>query len=101
MTFLLKCAHTFYPTNGLSELLEKLEFSKGTEWLRSEGLRISFINHYDVTIEDDNVLGENAKKNLNFLPDRAKNGLNNSIINSRDFALKLNKYVGYLEKIYQ
>lgn len=49
--FLLKCAHTFYPENGLPELLEKLEFSKGTEWLRSEGLRISFINHYEVKID--------------------------------------------------
>ena len=54
--FLLKCAHTFFPDNGLSELLEKLEFSKGTEWLRSEGLRISFINHYDVKIENNNIL---------------------------------------------
>lgn len=48
--FLLKVAHAFYPVNGLAELLEKLEFSKGTEWARSEGLRISFINHYDVKL---------------------------------------------------
>ncbi len=61
INFLLKCAHTFYPTNGLSELLEKLEFSKGTEWVRSEGVRLSFINQYDVTIEDDNVLGDTAR----------------------------------------
>ena len=54
----MKCAHTFYPTNGLSELLEKLEFSKETEWLRSEGLRISFINNYAVTIDDDNIFGD-------------------------------------------
>ena len=53
LNFILKSAHTFYPNNGLSELLEKLEFSKGTEWLRTEGHRISFINHYEVTIEDN------------------------------------------------
>lgn len=110
INFLLKTAHTFYPTNGLSELLEKLEFSKGTEWVRSEGVRISFINHYDVTIEDDNVLGDTArytqeKKTFNLLGNLGGLGkggnINNSIINSRDFALKLNKYVGLLEKIYQ
>ena len=55
---MLKCSHTFYPLNGLSELLEKLEFSKGTEWLRTEGMRISFINHYDVRIEEDNILSD-------------------------------------------
>jgi hypothetical protein len=48
-------------------LLEKLEFSKGTEWLRSEGLRISFINHYDVKIADENVLGDNTRNIFNFL----------------------------------
>ncbi len=54
--FLLKCAHTFFPANGLSELLEKMEFSKGTEWVRSEGIRISFINHYDVKISEETVI---------------------------------------------
>ena len=50
LTFVMKIAHTFYPTNGLSELMEKFEFSKGTEMMRHEGIRISFINHYDVNI---------------------------------------------------
>lgn len=54
--FLLKCAHIFFPVNGLSELLEKMEFSKGTEWVRSEGIRISFINHYDVKISEETVI---------------------------------------------
>lgn len=30
LEFILRCAHTFFAPNGLSELLEKMEFSKGT-----------------------------------------------------------------------
>lgn len=33
-----------------------MEFSKGTEWVRSEGIRISFINHYDVKISEETVI---------------------------------------------
>ena len=38
--FLLKASHEFYPENGMTELLEKIEFSKGTEQAKSLGLRI-------------------------------------------------------------
>jgi hypothetical protein len=47
--FLLKSSHEFYPENGLTELLEKLEFSKGTEQAKSLGLRIQFINHLETS----------------------------------------------------
>ena len=41
--FLLLTAHAFFQPQGLSELLEKLEFSKGTETVKAMGVRISFI----------------------------------------------------------
>ena len=120
--FLLKCAHQFYPANGLSELLEKMEFSKGTEWVRSEGIRISFINHYDVKIQEETVIvgidtarygtartntgfyqtvGSAASlgPSKNYSSSQSKQQqpqpfLNSTMINSREFALKLNKYLG-------
>ncbi|CDW91592.1 UNKNOWN [Stylonychia lemnae] len=115
INFLLKCAHAFYPINGLSELLEKLEFSKGTEQVRALGLRVSFINHYDVRIEEDNVMSgvqsqfQKRDSQMNFFQqvgggnrnNKQPNQLEMSMMNSREFALKLNKYVGQLEKIYQ
>jgi hypothetical protein len=42
--FILKASHEFFPDNGLTELLEKIEFSKGTEQAKALGLRIQFIN---------------------------------------------------------
>jgi hypothetical protein len=33
--------------NALKELLEKIEFSKGTENAKAQGLKIQFINHSD------------------------------------------------------
>lgn len=41
--FLLLTAHAFFQPQGLSELLEKIEFSKGTETVKAMGVRISFI----------------------------------------------------------
>ena len=43
--FILRSAHAFYPVNGLKELLEKIEFSKGTENAKAQGIKIQFINH--------------------------------------------------------
>lgn len=41
--FLLLTAHTFFVPNGLKDLLDKLEFSKGTENIKALGTRVSFI----------------------------------------------------------
>jgi hypothetical protein len=35
LSFLLQAAHYFFPDKGMSELLEKIEFSKGTEQARA------------------------------------------------------------------
>ncbi len=74
----MKTAHFFYSSNGLSELLEKLEFSKGTEWIKSEGVRLSFINHYEVQIEDDNIFGDTLRykqeRRLGFVSEAADDG---------------------------
>jgi hypothetical protein len=42
--FLVLTAHSFFQPHGLSELLEKIEFSKGTESVKAMGLRLSFIS---------------------------------------------------------
>ena len=88
LTFLINTAHQYFPEEGLGQLLEKLEFSKGTEWVRTQGLRVSFINHYEVNggLRQES---DNPPRHQILNP-----------MNSRDFALKLNKYLAALEKIF-
>ena len=66
--------------------------------MRSEGMRISFINHYDVKIEDDTILGRNNHRynqEKKIFCTHTTNQVNNyTMVNSREFALKLNKYLG-------
>ena len=49
--FILLAALTFFQDSGLGELLEKIEFSKGTGAVRAQGIRISFISKVEGAAE--------------------------------------------------
>lgn len=58
-----------------------MEFSHGTEQMKAQGIRISFIKHYEHKEK------ETEKKEF--------------AMGQREFALKLSKVMSQLEKIYQ
>lgn len=71
-------------------MLEKIEFSHGTDLIRSQGIRISFIKHYE---------GYSNKKIEQMKVGKGEVTMGGGI-GYREFALKLSKVMGELEKIY-
>ena len=108
LSFLLQTAHYYFPDKGLSELLEKIEFSKGTEQARAQGLRISFITSPSGNLsgshhaEDRKAGGEQSSGRLGSSASLTPKleGFTAEAGLSRGFALKLNKYLGSLEKVF-
>jgi hypothetical protein len=87
--------------------LEKIEFSKGTEQAKALGLRIQFINHTEATYhpEDRKISDGKTKSTISLdqyksAQDIAKKQEVPEMGLSRGFALKLNKYLAPLEKVF-